>query len=194
MKGRVTRVYRRTPGADRFYTKHNNLILNAPVPTAVNQQWVGDLTYIRVGQKWRYLSIVMDRFSRRIVSWRLSQEKTAMLTRIVLRAAMEARQPAPGLIFHTDRGVEYGAHDVQTLLRRHGVLSSMNRPGHCTDNGYAESFFHSLKAELIHGTVYNTDYGLDSAIRDYIDGFYNPARLHSGIGYLSPIEYEQSVV
>ncbi len=69
----------------------------------------------------------------------------------------------------------------------------MNRPGHCTDNGYAESFFHSLKAELIHGTVYNTDHGLNAAIRDYIDGFYNPARLHSGIGYLSPIEYEQSV-
>ncbi len=104
MKARVARVYRRSPGTDRFYTKHNNLILNAPTPTAINQHWVGDLTYIRVGKKWRYLSVVMDRFSRRIVSWRLSHEKTAMLTRLVLRAAVDDRQPSPGLIFHTDRG------------------------------------------------------------------------------------------
>ncbi|MFC3853236.1 IS3 family transposase [Salinispirillum marinum] len=191
MKARVARIYRRSPGTAKFFATHKNLLLGSPAPTAINQQWVGDLTYIKVGQKWRYLSVVMDKYSRNIISWRLSEEKTAMLTRLVLREAIEQRQPPEGLIFHTDRGVEYGAHEVQNLLKRHGIISSMNRPGCCTDNGYMESFFHSLKAELIHGNIYKTDHGLHAAVREYINDFYNPWRLHSGLGYQSPLEYEQ---
>lgn len=191
MKARVARIYRRTPGTAKFYASHKNLLLTAPTPTAINQQWVGDLTYIKVGKKWRYLSVVMDKYSRKVISWRLGDEKTAKLTTSVLRAAIKQRSPLTGLIFHTDRGVEYGAHEVQDLLKRNGIVSSMNRPGCCTDNGYMESFFHSLKAELIHGTVYKTDHGLHTAVREYINDFYNPWRLHSGLGYQSPLEYEQ---
>lgn len=148
LKARVARIYRRTPGITRFYAKHQNLLLEQGAPTRTDQQWVGDLTYIRVGRYWHYLSVVMDRHSRRILVWKLGAQKTAALTCKALRQALRDRKPGAGLIFHTDRGVEYGAHEVQNLLKEHGILSSMNRPGCCTDNGYMESFFHSLKADL----------------------------------------------
>lgn len=192
LKARVARIYRRTPGITRFYAKHQNLLLEQGAPQQMDQQWVGDLTYIRVGRQWRYLSVVMDKHSRRILGWKLGTQKTAALTCKVLRQALNARKPKAGLIFHTDRGVEYGAHEVQDLLKKQGILSSMNRPGCCTDNGYMESFFHSLKAELIHGRHFNTDEQLKRAVNEYIIGFYNPKRLHSGLGYQSPVEYERN--
>lgn len=192
LKARVARIYRRTPGITRFYAKHQNLLLEQGAPTQTDQQWVGDLTYIRVGRQWHYLSVVMDRHSRRILGWKLGSQKTAALTCKALRQALRDRKPAAGLIFHTDRGVEYGAHEVQNLLKQHGILSSMNRPGCCTDNGYMESFFHSLKAELIHGCRFHTEEQLKKAVKEYIDGFYNPKRLHSGLGYQSPVEYEKN--
>ncbi|WP_404419323.1 IS3 family transposase [Marinospirillum sp.] len=192
LKARVARIYRRTPGITRFYAKHQNLLLEQGAPQQMDQQWVGDLTYIRVGRQWRYLSVVMDKHSRRILGWKLGTQKTAALTCKVLRQALNARKPKAGLIFHTDRGVEYGAHEVQDLLKKQGILSSMNRPGCCTDNGYMESFFHSLKAELIHGRHFNTDEQLKRAVNEYIIGFYNPKRLHSGLGYQSPVEYEKN--
>ncbi|WP_422102256.1 transposase [Vreelandella sp.] len=105
---------------------------------------------------------------------------------------MRSRKPAAGLIFHTDRGVEYGAYEVQNLLKKYGMLSSINRPGYCTDNVYMESFFHSLKAELIHGCRFHTEEQLKQAVKEYIDGLYNPKRLHFGLGYQSSIEYEEN--
>ncbi len=192
MRGRCSRVYRPAPkGTREYYSKHPNRLLDAGKPTALNQQWVGDVTYLKVGKKWFYLSTVMDRFSRRILSWKLSHERTARITCQVLKRALKASgSDGSGIIFHTDRGSEYGAEAVQKLLGSHGMIASMNRPGKCTDNGAMESFFHSLKAEKLTGNIWKTYSGLKSAIKQYIDRFYNRTRLHSGLGYMSPLEYE----
>ena len=109
---------------------------------------MADLTYIRLRNEWRYLAAVLDVYSRKVIGWSLlGSRKTSDLTLIALRHALRVRMPRPGLIFHTDRGVEYGVYLVQNELGRHGIRPSMNRPSHCTDNAHMESFFHSLKAE-----------------------------------------------
>jgi transposase InsO family protein len=189
--GKVTKLYRRVPSIERFYTRFGNLRLKAPEPSHPNEQWVADLTYIRVANEWNYLAVVMDLFSRRIIGWSLGKYKTAELTLRALKQALKTRNPAPGLIFHTDRGVEYGAHLIQNELQRHGIQPSMNRPRHCTDNAHMESFFHSLKAERLHGEHFRDTQTLRLALLAYIDPFYNRIRLHSGIGYTSPIKYER---
>jgi len=189
--GRVAKIYRRVPGVERFYQRHKNLRLNTPAPTGVNQQWVADLTYIKVRQEWRYLAVVLDVYSRKVVGWSLGSRKTAELTLQALRHAIRVRKPAPGLIFHTDRGVEYGAYLIQNELGRHGIRASMNRPKQCTDNAHMESFFHSMKAEVIHGVAFKDEKELRAVLRGYINQFYNQKRLHSGIGYMAPTEYER---
>jgi putative transposase len=189
--GKVATLYRRSPGMEKFFLLHKNLKLNAPTPKAINQQWVADLTYIRVKEEWRYLAVVLDVFSRRVIGWSLGPNKSAELTLRALKNALKVREPKDGLIFHTDRGVEYGAHLIQNELKRHGIRSSMNRPGKCTDNAHMESFFHSLKAERIHGERFSSESELRMALNGYINQFYNQKRLHSGVGYNSPAEYEQ---
>ncbi len=192
MRGRCVRVYKVVPkGTRKDYSKHPNRLLDAGKPTAANQQWVGDVTYLKVGQQWLYLSTVMDRYSRRILGWKLSKERTAKVTCQVLKRALKVSgAESHGILFHTDRGSEYGAEQVQELLKKKRMIASMNRPGKCTDNGVMESFFHSLKAEKLTGRIWKSYSGLRKAIKDYIDGFYNRSRLHSGLGYLSPLEYE----
>ena len=147
--GRAGRVYRRIPGIERFYERHRNIRLNQPAPTGLNQQWVADLTYIRVGNEWRYLAAVLDVYSRKVIGWSLGSRKTADLTLQALRYALRVRTLNPRLIFYTDRGVEYGAHMIQSELDRHGIRPNMNRPNQCTDNAHMQSFFHSLKAKFI---------------------------------------------
>ncbi len=189
--GKVATLYRRVPGMERFYLKHQNLRLQAPPPSDVDQQWAADLTYIKVADRWQYLAVVMDVYSRRIIGWSLGAQKTAELTLRALRQALRHRRPRKDLIFHTDRGVEYGAYLIQNELQRHGIRASMNRPGACTDNAHMESFFHSLKTESIHGEKFRNEHELRMAIAKYINRFYNPLRLHSSIGYLSPMEFER---
>jgi transposase InsO family protein len=187
----VSTLYRRIPGIEKFFARHQNLRVEAGAPTAVDQQWVADLTYIRVAREWRYLATVMDVYSRKIVGWSLGQNKTAELTLRALKQALRTREPKPGMIFHSDRGSEYGAHILQNELERHGIRCSMNRPGRCTDNGHMESFFHSMKAELIHGEEFRNERELRLALSGYINQFYNRSRLHSALGYLSPVEFER---
>ena len=189
--GKAARIYRRMPGLERFYYRYKNLRVDLPAPTAPDQQWAADLTYIRVGRDWRYLAVVLDLFSRRIIGWSLGARKTAELTLRALRHALRVRSPEPGLIFHTDRGVEYGAYAIQHELERRGMRPSMNRPGQCTDNAHVESFFHTLKCESLHGRVFRSEQELRLVLAGYINQFYNQTRLHSGIGYASPVEYEQ---
>ena len=191
LMGRAAVVYRRFAAIERFYRRHDNLRLNAPAPMGIDQQWVADLTYIKVGSQWRYLAVVLDAFSRRVIGWSLGANKTANLTLRALKHALKARNPKPGLIFHTDRGVEYGAGLIQAELKRRGLKPSMNRPGSCTDNAHAESFFHSLKAERIHGVKFSCEEQLRKMLCSYINAFYNQRRLHSGLDYVSPAEYEK---
>ena len=193
LQGRVVRVTRRQPGLKRFKTKGQNLLLALDAPNAINQVWVADVTYLKLNGQWQYLATVMDRYSRRIVGWSLSSSRKTTLTKAALNYALKKRGYPEGIVFHTDRGIEYAGSEFQTLLKKQNFKHSVNRPGCCTDNAYMESFYHSLKAELIRGSVYKTVVSLRRALAKYINQFYNTVRLHSGLNYLSPLEYEQGV-
>ena len=188
--GRVVKVTQRQPNLKRFFGGEN-LRLELEAPTAINQVWVLDVTYLKVSGKWTYLATVMDLYSRRIIGWSLSHTRTSELTGQALRYALKKRSYPEGVIFHTDRGVEYKGQEFQKLIKQYDFKHSFNRPGRCTDNAHMESFFHSLKTELIRGNVYKTMNGLRRNLAKYINQFYNAVRLHSGIDYLSPMEYEQ---
>lgn len=191
LKGRVVTVTRRTPKLKQFQKDGENLRLNAVAPVACNQQWVADLTYIKVGNTYQYLITIMDVYSRRILGWSLCSSRTADDVLTLLRRVIRKRKPSPGLIFHTDRGIEFMAYVIQGELEKYGIKRSYNRLGHCTDNAHMESFYHSLKGEQIRGRKYRNTNDLRSALSSYIDKFYNRIRLHSGIGYTSPINFEK---
>ena len=160
-------------------------------PTAINQVWVADVTYLKLNGQWQYLATVMDLYSRRIIGWSLSATRTTELTCAALTYALRKRGYPTEVIFHTDRGIEYMGSGFQRLLNQQQFKHSVNRPKHCTDNAHMESFYHSLKAELIRGTVFRTLKAMRQALARYINQFYNAVRLHSGLDYLSPIQYEQ---
>jgi putative transposase len=191
LKGRVVRVTRRAPGLKRFKGKGENLLIKMDAPTCIDQVWVADVTYLKLNGNWQYLATLMDLYSRRILGWSLSATRTTKLTTDALGHALKKRQYPKGIVFHTDRGIEYTGGNFQALLKKHDFKHSLNRPGHCTDNAFMESFFHSLKAELICGTTYKNAADLRRSLATYINNFYNTNRLHSGLDYLSPIEYEQ---
>jgi transposase InsO family protein len=191
LRARVVRVTRRLPGLKRFKARGENLRLEMEAPTAINQVWVGDVTYLKLNGKWQYLATVMDLYSRRIIGWSLSKSRTMELTCAAMTYALKKRGHPTDVIFHTDRGIEYTGADFQRLLKHHSFKHSVNRPKHCTDNAHMESFYHSLKAELIRGTVFKTVKAMRQALARYINRFYNTVRLHSGLDYLSPIQYEQ---
>jgi transposase InsO family protein len=193
LRGRVSNLYRRSPALRKFFAKTDNLRLQEPLPTRTDQIWVGDLTYLRLGKHWRYLATVMDLFSRRIIGWTLARTRTVAITIRALKRAIALRNPKAGLIFHSDRGIEYSAYDYQAFLRSRGIVASMNRPRNCQDNAHMESFFHSLKAELTHQRAFGSDVELSAALAGYIDRFYNQKRIHSSLGYHSPVEYERLV-
>lgn len=192
LRGRVVRVIRRQPGAKQFRADGENVRLSMSATTSTDQVWVGDITYLRVAGYWAHLAVVMDVHSRRVLGWTVSKGRTVQITLTALRQAMRRRTPAPGCIFHSDRGVEYTAYRYRDALERHGMIRSVNRPGQCTDNAHMESFFHSLKAELIRGRTFKTVQELRYALNSYINQFYNHQRLHSGINYSTPVEYEQT--
>jgi putative transposase len=158
--------------------------------TAPNEKWVGDITYIPTSQGWLYLAAVLDLHSRRIVGWALDQTMTTDLVCAALRMAFGRRQPAPGLVHHTDRGSQYTSATYQDLLTVHGVVASMSGTGHCYDNAPMESFFATLKVELIYRSAYATRAEACHDIVSYIEGFYNATRRHSALGYRSPLDFE----
>jgi len=189
VQGRSARLYRKARVAQKkFYRAHPNIVRGLTT-TAPNQLWVGDVTYIRVAGRWRYLAIVMDRHSRRILGWSVGSNRDTSLTRRALALAVRRRRPSSGVTFHSDRGIEYSAYDIGDTLSRMGFLQSMNRPRQINDNAHMESFFHSLKTEWLHGMAFASDSQLRATLLDYLN-FYNQTRLHSSLGYLSPIAFE----
>jgi len=189
LEARAARIYRRIPGMTAFFSKISQRLPEQT--TATNQVWHGDITFLRLSGRWRYLAVVMDRHSRRILGWSLGVQRTQQLTRLALRRAVDKRGVNPGLVFHSDRGSEYGAYAFGDRLRKLGITQSMNRPGEMNDNARMESFFHSLKSEALHGRRFTSDDELAGAIRSYI-GRYNSVRPHSSLGYRSPIDYERT--
>lgn len=189
IRARVVRVYRRAPGAHAFFDSLPNA-RRTTTPTRVNQIWVADVTALPVDRRRYYLAAVMDLYSRRIVGWALGAHRDVVLTGRAVRRALQRRRAPRGLIFHTDRGSEYGAYRYRRLLARAGVVQSMNRPRHSEDNNHMESFFHTLKADVVHGTTFRSLAHLRGCLSTYIDRFYNRRRLHSSLGYRSPEQYE----
>ena len=189
--GKVRHVYRRHQGTGRFFSRIENIRLGQPVPTAPNQLWSGDITYVKFHKRYYYLAVIMDVYSRKVLGWTLGPHRTVELTESLLARVVRQRSPAPGLIFHSDRGVEYASYRDEALLKAHGIRPSMNRPGHCVDNAHVESFFHTIKGEWLKGNTCATVSELKEMIRYYIQRFYNRTRLHSGIGYYSPDEFEK---
>lgn len=189
--GKAGRIYRRKAVPEKFYTKMPNLKKDMDEPTGVDQQWVGDLTYLKVGRKQLYLAVVMDLYSRRVLGWSLGERKSSELTVSALSNALKHRTVTEQHIFHTDRGSEYGAYLIQNELKRVGIKSSMNRPKTVTDNAAMESFFQSMKTEMYTGVHFKSETELRAALSWYLDKYYNQERLHSSIGYTNPTKYEK---
>lgn len=158
--------------------------------TAPDQRWVSDITSIRTGQGWLHLAVVLDLYSRRIVGWAMAPVLDQHLAHEALAMALVTRQPARGLLFHSDRGGPFLSWRVQHLAQQAGVVLSTSRPGRCLDNAVAESFFHTLKTELVYQHRYHTREEARVAIFEYIVAFYNRVRRHSSNGYRSPDEQE----
>lgn len=167
-----------------------NRLAETPAPIKPNQIWVGDITYIRTPEGWLFLAAILDLYSRKIVGWSMGPWIDTELILAALRMAL-ARHPAPpGLLFHSDRGVQYASSAYRQALAQAGLLASMSRKGNCYDNAAMESFWSTLKLELIYRRDFQNSREARSEIFDYIETFYNTQRAHSALGYLSPIDFE----
>jgi putative transposase len=159
--------------------------------TRLNQAWAADITYLKVNSGWIYLAAVMDLFSRRIVGWSLGYSLHTSLVKEALQQALNDRRPAAGLLHHSDRGLQYASGAFQALLAIHQMIPSMSQSGNCYDNAIMESFWSTLKSELIYRGSFTDLPQASRAINDYIQNFYNPKRLHSALDFNSPVDFEQ---
>jgi len=168
-----------------------NRLRKAKAPSAPNQIWVADITYIPTVQGWLYLAAVMDLYSRRIVGWATADHLKSSLVQEALTRAIAKRGPAPGLIHHSDRGIQYACSEYRRILSCHGMIASMSAQGHCYDNATMESFFSTLKLELVYRQSWPDRAKAALAIFDYVETFYNRQRLHSSLNYHAPAEFEE---
>lgn len=190
IQGRLKRRFRRTTDSNHAQPVAANVLARNFHADAPNTAWVTDVTYVWTAEGWLYLAVMLDLFSRRVVGWAASGTNDRELALEALRRALSARRPAGGLVHHSDRGSPYASDDYQAALGERGIVASMSRKGDCWDNAVAESFFATLRAELLDHEHYATPRAAVASIADYIDGFYNPVRRHSSIGYVSPVEFE----
>lgn len=160
--------------------------------STINQVWVSDITYVRLGQEFVYLAVVLDLYSRRVVGWALDRKLHTRLPLTALDRAIASRQPGPGLVHHSDRGTQYASDEYVRRLEEAHMLISMSRPASPWENAYCESFLRTLKSEEINGRAYSTLEELEQNIENFIERFYNRERLHSALGYRSPEEFERS--
>jgi transposase InsO family protein len=189
IKARVATIRYTSPGMQRYFDSVLNEQLDLELKER-DQVWVGDITYLKVGSIYRYLAVVMDKYSRRVIGWSYGPRKDVALTLKALNSAVRSRRPGPGVVFHTDRGTEYAATAFKDRLAELGFTQSMNRPGKMTDNAFIESFFHSMKSEIYHGLRFTADIEIRTALKSYVP-FYNQDRLHSSLHYVSPATFER---
>ncbi|EQD36644.1 integrase catalytic subunit [mine drainage metagenome] len=192
--GRAKRRWKKTTIADPDVTTTAvDLVKRAfgPGVREINTVWCGDITYVRTWVGWLYLATVIDLSSRRVVGFAMANHMRAELVCDALKMAIEQRQPGPGLIFHSDRGSQYTSKVFRKLMDAYGIVQSLSRPRQCWDNAVAESWFATLKEELIYRQAWPTLEHAKRAIFEYIEVFYNRTRLHSSLGYLTPVAYEE---
>lgn len=190
LAGAHPRPYKRTTLPDRFDPALPDLVHRDFSPAGPDQVWVGDITYIKTWRGWAFLATVIDCFSRRVVGWAIAESMHTALIMDALRMAVTHRNPPAGVIFHSDRGSQYTSEEFRTFCRSNQVRNSVGRRGVCYDNAVAESFFATIKKELIHLRPWPTIDILRVAVFEYIESYYNRCRRHSTIGYDTPIEYE----
>jgi putative transposase len=183
--------FRCTTQSDPTAAAAPNVLARQFTVEAPDRVWAGDITYVWTWEGWLYLAVVVDLFSRRVLGWAADLHMRTELVVDALSMALRRRPIPAGLLHHSDRGCQYTSHRYQHLLAKHGIASSMSRVGDCYDNAVVESFFGTLKTELIDRSPWPTRQAARAAIADYIDGFYNPRRLHSHLGYLSPVDFER---
>jgi len=167
-----------------------NRLAELPAPKGPDQIWVADITYVSTAQGWAYVTAVLDLYSRRIVGWAVGQQINTMLVMMGLSMALVHRQPPQGLIFHSDRGVQYASGEFRHALENARLVASMSRRGNCYDNAAMEAFWSTLKLELIYRRQFENAAQVRQAIFDYIEVFYNRQRLHSALGYQTPADFE----
>ena len=189
LRGRHKRRYKATTDSKHSLPVAENLLQRDFTPSGPNEVWTSDITYLWTDEGWLYLAIVLDLFNREVVGWSLKPRMTADIVTDALTMAWFRRQPAPGLIHHSDRGSQYASHAFQGKLADYGMLCSMSRKGNCWDNAPTESWFNSFKNERVFGEHFCTREAMKAAAFEYIEVFYNCKLLHSTLGYTSPAQF-----
>jgi transposase InsO family protein len=188
---RMFRKYRNTTNSNHLHERCENILSREFSRQRRNEVWTSDITYIRTDEGWLYLAAVIDIYSRKVIGWQLDKNLNSDLVERALENALMDRQVGSGIIFHSDQGIQYASESFRKLLKANGFIQSMSRRGNCYDNAITETFFHTLKTELTNRTKYRTREEARRSIFEYIEIFYNRQRLHSAIGYRSPVEYEK---
>ncbi len=191
MNARQKRRFKRTTDSIHAFPVAPNLLDQNFAATGPNQKWAADISYVWTREGWLYLAVVIDLFARRVVGWATSDRLHKELALSALRRAIAVRRPPAGLIHHADRGSQHCSADYQAELRRRGILISMSGRGNCFDNAMVETFFKTLKAELVWRTIFQSRNKAAHAIGRYIDSFYNPVRRHSALNFISPAQFER---
>jgi len=190
LRARGARKYKATTNSNHSLPVAPNLLQQNFHADQPNRAWVSDITYIATDEGWLYLAVVLDLYSRHVIGWSMSDRMTSSLVCHALRMAIFARHRPHGVIVHSDRGSQYCSQEYQRLLSEHTLLCSMSKKGDCYDNAAMESWNHSLKVEAIHGERFATREQAKAHVFEYIEVYYNRQRLHSTLGYLSPVEFE----
>jgi putative transposase len=192
IRAKSARKFRCTTDSNHPLPVAANVLARQFDPEGPNESWVADITYVPTREGWLYLAVVEDLYSRKVVGWSMAATLESRLVVDALEMAVQRRLPDEGLVAHSDRGSQYASDHYQSLLGKHGITCSMSGVAQCWDNAPAESFFASLKKELVHHEDYQTREEARASIFEYIEVFYNNQRLHSSLGYLTPAAYEQS--
>ena len=188
------RRYVHTTDSKHGYVVALNLLNRDFTASGPNQKWVSDITYLMVDGRWMYLCVIIDLYSRRVVGWSFDDHMKASLLIQAFLMAVSMRRPGKGLVFHSDRGVQYACKEFRDYLGRYKMIQSMSRKGNCWDNSCAESFFKTIKTEFLNQRYFSNMHTARMAIFEYIETFYNTRRIHSTIGNCSPMEYEEKLV
>ncbi len=193
LKVKPKRKYKVTTDSKHKFPVAENVLNRRFNPSAPNQVWGTDITYLWTQEGWLYLAVVIDLYSRRVVGWAMDRRMKKALVIRALMMAINLRKPGPGLIHHSDRGSQYASHAYQALLKQHGMIPSMSRKGNCWDNAPVERFFSSLKREWTGDQWYRTRQAAIADVREYVAVYYNARRLHSTLGYKTPMDYEKNL-